>query len=60
MRTYMRSYRKVSESIKARKARREGAEALRDLILQRFEGDLATLELNGAAAAEIIRWIGVD
>ena len=43
-----------------RKARREGAEELREAIVGRLEGDLAELELNGAAAAEIVRAIGLD
>ncbi len=60
---YFRRYRAIAKErgqAKLTKARREGAEDLRIKILERLEGDLAELELNGGSAGEIVRAIGLD
>lgn len=38
-----------------RKAKHDGAEAFRALVVARFETDLAGLTLNGAGFAELVR-----
>ncbi len=55
---YLRQHRATVEPLGIRKARQEGGERLRALLLQRFEGDLGSCEFNGFAVAEIIREIG--
>jgi hypothetical protein len=51
---YMREYRKVATTVAVRNAKKQGAEQFRVLVVKRFE-ELAEFELNGRAAAEIVR-----
>lgn len=57
---YQRRWRSIRTSRLIQKARREGADAMKILIIEVMEGKLGTLEINGRAAAAIVREIRLD
>lgn len=60
MAEYMREYRELTKARLIQRYRREGADAMRVLIVQILEERIGVLELDGHTAAQIIRDVRLD